>query len=390
MLLDGTGAGAERWHMLRALELAAHGRGTVEPNPMVGCVLTDASGRKVGEGWHRVFGGPHAEIDALGRAANVRGGTAYVTLEPCCHHGKTPPCADRLIAAGLARVVVAMRDPFPQVDGGGLQRLRDAGVAVEVGLCESEACRLNAPYLTLVGQGRPYFHAKWAMSADGRIATAAGESQWITGERSRRHAHVFRGTVDAIVVGVGTVLADDPSLTARPSGARTPTRVVFDSHLRTPPDGRLVATARQTPTVVFTTTSAPDAARLREAGVEVVTLPPADAKVDVAAAAAEMGRRRWTNVLLEGGSELLGSFLAAGLIDASRLYLAPKLIGGREAKGPLGGAGIAALADAAVLTTDKVEQLGDDVFWSLHRPNTPGQQETASIHPGPGHPGDLI
>ncbi|MGL5097288.1 MAG: bifunctional diaminohydroxyphosphoribosylaminopyrimidine deaminase/5-amino-6-(5-phosphoribosylamino)uracil reductase RibD, partial [Planctomycetia bacterium] len=290
--------------MRRALELAARGRGAVEPNPMVGAVVVK-DGVVVGEGWHQRYGGPHAEVhalDAVGPAA--RGATLYVTLEPCRHFGKTPPCTHRVLAAGVARVVAALRDPFPAVDGGGFAELEAAGVSTTVGVLEAEARALAAPYLRLVTTGRPFVHAKWAMTLDGRIATAVGESQWISGEASRRHAHQFRGTVDAIVVGIGTVVADDPLLTARPAGPRVAVRVVFDAFALLPPASQLVATARETPTVLATTAAAADSrvAVLERAGVEVWRLP-ADAagRPLIAAFLDEAGRRRWTNVLVEGG-----------------------------------------------------------------------------------------
>src|SRR5919197_3355884 len=207
--------------MSRALELAERGRGFVEPNPLVGAVVV-RDGRVVGEGWHRRYGEAHAEVNALAAAGEAaRGATLYVTLEPCCHHGKTPPCTDAVLRAGVRRVVAAMADPFPQVAGQGVAQLRAAGVEVEVGVCEREARELNAPYLTLLAEGRPYVHAKWAMSLDGKIATRGGDSRWISGPASREVVHRLRGRVDAILVGAGTVRADDPLLTARPLGPRT-------------------------------------------------------------------------------------------------------------------------------------------------------------------------
>ena len=205
-----------------SLALAEQGRGAVEPNPLVGAVVV-RDGVCVGEGWHQRYGGPHAEVFALAAAGEAaRGATLYVTLEPCCHHGKTPPCTDAVLGAGIRRVVAAMQDPFPQVSGKGATILRAANVSVELGLCEAEARRLNAPYLKLVGTGLPYVHLKWAMTLDGKIATRTGESKWISCDESRRPVHVLRGRVDAVVVGIGTALADDPSLTARPPGRVRP------------------------------------------------------------------------------------------------------------------------------------------------------------------------
>src|SRR5438309_708949 len=216
--------------MRQAHALAARGRGFVEPNPLVGAVVLDAAGKLAGEGWHQKSGGPHAEVHALEAAGErARGGTLVVTLEPCCHWGKTPPCTDAILRAGVRRVVAAMADPFPQVAGGGLKVLRDAGLEVRVGLCEREAKRLNAAYLKLLRTGRPWVHAKWAMTLDGKIATGTGESKWITGEAARARVHELRGRMDAIIVGKGTLLADDPLLTARPPGPRPATRVVLTS-----------------------------------------------------------------------------------------------------------------------------------------------------------------
>lgn len=354
----------DRAMMARALELAERGRGGVEPNPLVGAVVVRED-RIVAEGFHARFGGPHAEVVALDAAGDAaRGATLYVTLEPCCHHGKTPPCTDRVLSSGVRRVVIAMSDPFPQVSGRGIVRLRNAGVAVTTGCLEAEAQRLNAPYLKLLASGRPFVHAKWAMTADGRIATATGESQWITGEAARSHAHAFRGLVDAIVVGRGTVVADDPLLTARPPGPRTPSRIVLDSELRIPADCRLVQTAREVPTLVATThAAAPEAAeRLEQAGCEVLRFPPDGAgAVDVGALLDALGSRRCTNVLVEGGPRVLGAFFAAGAIDAVRVYLAPRLVGGEAAPGPIAGAGVAHLAEALRLAPPRVTVLGSDV-----------------------------
>src|SRR5262245_2742469 len=250
--------------MCHALVLAERGRGVVEPNPLVGAVVVRED-TLIGEGWHQRYGGPHAEIHALQAAGEAaRGATLYVTLEPCCHHGKTPPCTDAILRAGIARVVAAMRDPFPQVSGRGAELLRAVGVAVEMGLCEEAARRLNAPYLTLLTQQRPYVHLKWAMTLDGKIATRTGDSKWISSEASRRRVHELRGRVDGILVGSGTVLADDPLLTARPPGTRIATRIVLDSQGRTPPTCRLAATAREVPTLVVT--AGAEAAGLRGSG----------------------------------------------------------------------------------------------------------------------------
>ena len=346
--------------MRRALELAERGRGTVEPNPLVGAIVV-RDGQVAGEGWHQHFGEPHAEANALiaaGKAAH--GATLYLTLEPCCHHGKTPPCTDAILRAGVRRVVASMQDPFPQVAGKGADLLRAAGIEVEIGLCEPEARRLNAPYLKLLATGRPYVHAKWAMTLDGKIATRTGDSKWISNDGSRRRTHELRGRMDAIIVGVGTVLADDPLLTARPLGPRTPTRIVLDSHGRTPLSSQLVRTAREAPTLIATLgTKAPE---LRNAGCEVLELPSKNGRVELAALLNELGRRRMTNVLVEGGAAVLGSFLDAGAIDEVHVFLAPRLAGGAAALTPIGGRGVEKIAQALTLVECRTELIEGDVY----------------------------
>jgi diaminohydroxyphosphoribosylaminopyrimidine deaminase/5-amino-6-(5-phosphoribosylamino)uracil reductase len=353
----------EVW-MRRALALAEQGRGAVEPNPLVGAVVV-RDGALVGEGFHQRYGGPHAEVGALAAAGGAaRGATLYVTLEPCCHFGKTPPCTDAVLRAGVRRVVAAMADPFPAVAGRGAALLREAGVAVEVGLGEEQARRLNAPYLTLLAAGRPHVHAKWAMTLDGKIATHRGDSKWISNEASRRRAHALRGRMDAVLVGAGTALADDPLLTARPPGPRTATRVVLDSAGRLPPKSNLVRTAMQTPTLVATTARMPSATadQLRRAGCEVLVQPDEGGKVGLPALLRELGRRRMTNLLVEGGGEVLGSFRDAGLIDEVHAFIAPRVLGGAAARTPVGGAGVAAVAQALALTDCTVEILDGDVY----------------------------
>jgi diaminohydroxyphosphoribosylaminopyrimidine deaminase/5-amino-6-(5-phosphoribosylamino)uracil reductase len=340
--------------MTQALSLAERGRGYVEPNPLTGAVIV-RDGRPVGEGWHQRFGQAHAEVNALAVAGEAaRGATLYVTLEPCCHFGKTPPCTDAVIRAGVSRVVAAMSDPFPQVAGKGTELLRQAGVAVEMGVCEVAARRLNAPYLKLLAKGRPYVHAKWAMTLDGKIATRSGDSKWISNEASRRRVHELRGRMDAIIVGIGTVLADDPQLTARPPGPRTPVRVVLDRSGRTPVLSNLAQTARKTPTWIVT--ACEPAAKLHTLGCEVLNIPDVPALLD------EMGRRRMTNVLVEGGAGVFGSFLDAVEIDEVHVFIAPRLAGGKAAKMPIGGLGVDRIADALALAEWRAEMVEDDVY----------------------------
>ncbi len=349
--------------MQRALELAERGRGFVEPNPLVGAVLVRA-GSVVGEGWHQRFGQAHAEVNALAEAGDAaRGATLYVTLEPCCHHGKTPPCTDAVLRAGVARVVAAMLDPFPQVAGQGAAQLRAAGVPVEFGICEADARRLNAPYLKLVVAGLPYVHLKWAMTLDGKIATRTGDSQWISNAASRRRVHELRGRMDAIVVGIGTALADDPQLTARPPGPRQALRVVLDGSARLPLTSRLATTARDTPVLVAARAGA-DVARvaaLRGLGCQVLELS-GDRTLALAALMQTLGKQRLTNVLVEGGSEVLGGFVDAGLVDEVHVFVAPKLAGGRDAQGPVAGVGVAKIAEALRVADWSVERIEGDVY----------------------------
>jgi diaminohydroxyphosphoribosylaminopyrimidine deaminase/5-amino-6-(5-phosphoribosylamino)uracil reductase len=350
--------------MARALQLAARGQGAVEPNPMVGCVIARGA-EIIGEGYHRRYGGPHAEIEALAIAGpRARQATMYVTLEPCCHQGKTPPCTRAVIAAGISRVVVAQADPFPAVRGQGLAELRSAGIAVEVGVLEAASQRLNAPYLKLIQTGHPWVIAKWAMTLDGKLATAAGDSRWISNEHSRAKAHEDRGRVDAIVVGRRTAQLDDPLLTARPPGPRVATRIVVDSRASLSSDSQLVRTARNVPVIVAAGPAAPDADRhrLEQAGCEVVVLPAADPTARLVALLAELGRRRMTNVLVEGGSQLLGSLFAKDLIDEVHVFIAPKLVGGAAAVGPLGGAGRDLMSQACLLDDAVWEELAGDVY----------------------------
>jgi len=351
--------------MARALELAARARGRVEPNPMVGAVVV-SQGQAIGEGYHQQFGQPHAEVNAIRDAGPeaCRGATLYVTLEPCSHHGKTPPCVDAIREAGFARVVVAMIDPDPRNQGRGIDLLRTAGIDVEVGLREDEAQRLNAPFVKLTTTGTPFLTAKWAMSLDGKIATRTGDSQWISSPPSRHIVHELRGQADAILVGIGTALADNPRLTARPPGPRTATRIVADSRARLPLDSRLVASATDVPVLVAATDAAPpdQCTALRNAGVEVLVLPAHRGKPGIRALLEELGRRRMTNVLLEGGGELCAAALAEGVVDKLMVFVAPKLIGGRDAPTPVEGDGAGQMADALAAAAHTVERIGDDVL----------------------------
>lgn len=368
---SGLGAGArDLANMRSALALARRGLGSVWPNPAVGCVLVretesgektgGRAGRVVGRGWTQPGGRPHAETEALGRAgAAAKGATAYVTLEPCSHHGATPPCADALIAAGVGRVVAAIEDPDPRVAGQGLARLAEAGIEVTRGIGADEAAEINAGFFLRVRAGRPLVTLKLASTLDGRIAAPDGESRWITGEDARARAHVLRAEHDAVMVGSGTALADDPELTCRlpgfaedrsagPAGRRRqPVRIVMDGRLRLSPASRLTRTARETPTWVVTAEGA-DAAKkkaLAALGVEIVEVPAGpDGRVDAKAALAALGRRGLTRVLVEGGGTLAAALLKTDLVDRMAWFHAPAVLGG-EGRPAVGALALAALAE---------------------------------------------
>jgi diaminohydroxyphosphoribosylaminopyrimidine deaminase / 5-amino-6-(5-phosphoribosylamino)uracil reductase len=349
------------WMRLALLEASA-GLGHVEPNPLVGAVVV-RNGMVVGAGHHARFGGPHAEVVALAAAGDqARGSTLYVTLEPCCHFGKTPPCTNAIIAAGISRVVVGMPDPYPEVNGKGLSQLRDSGIQVEVDCSAQPARALNAPYLKRLITGLPFVTAKWAMTLDGKTAASSGDSRWISSEESRRLVHELRGRMDAVIVGIGTAEADDPLLTARgPAPPRRPVRVVLDSSCRLPVTSQLAKTARESPVLVFVTerADAARAARLAELGCEIVPLP-ATERVPIDLVLAELGRRTMTNVLVEGGGRVLGSFIDAGQVDAVDVFVAPILEGGDHGRTPIRGRGHSLMRDAVRLAQVEVSQTGGD------------------------------
>jgi diaminohydroxyphosphoribosylaminopyrimidine deaminase/5-amino-6-(5-phosphoribosylamino)uracil reductase len=322
-------------HMARALALAARALGETNPNPVVGCVVV-RKGRVVGEGFHRRAGGPHAEVAALRQAGSrARGATLYVTLEPCAHTGRTPPCAPAVAAAGVRRVVVAVRDPDPRVAGRGLRLLRASGIEVTTGVLGDRAALLNERFLVAFGRGRPFVLLKAGLTLDGRIATAAGRSKWITSPAQRRAARRLRRLFDGLAVGIGTALADDPSLLPEPRTRRPFTRVVFDSRLRLPLGSRLVRTARQQPVVVLGAPGADVRRRaLERAGVRVIALPGGPRPRAALRALWALGLR---SLMVEGGAELLGSFLADRAFDQVALFRAPLLLGGRRSLSAFGG-----------------------------------------------------
>lgn len=356
--------------MTLALRLAAKGQGTTSPNPMVGAVVV-RHGRIVGQGFHLRPGTPHAEILALRRAGQqAHGATLYVTIEPCCHLAKrTPPCVPDIIRSRVSRVVIAMQDPNPWVQGKGAAALRRAGLSVTIGVARAEARALNQSYGYWVQTGRPYVTLKAGMTLDGKLATAAGESQWITSSASRREVHHLRRVTDSVLVGVGTVLADDPSLTARTGlrceqlTPRQPLRVIVDSRLRTPLTARILAQQHRAKTIIATTPAAPAARRsqFQKRGIELLMLPVDRRRVSLSALFQELGRRGILSLLVEGGSEVNAALFGEKLVNRVCLYMAPRLLGGQNAKGLIGGDSPARLADAIELRHVVIRSVGNDI-----------------------------
>ena len=392
------GEPADRRWMQRALVLAEKGRDTVAPNPMVGAVVV-RDGKVVGEGYHREAGQEHAEVLALRAAGDrARGATLYVNLEPCCHVEKrTPPCTDAIVRAGVARVVVAMRDPNPRVFGRGLERLAGQRVDVSEGLFADRAFEQNRGFSSLIRQGRPYVTLKGAMSLDGKIATSTGDSQWISGSRSLAYAHRLRRDHDAILVGISTAMKDDPRLTNRLSGSHNhqPARVILDSTGRLPPDSRLFGEEGGGPVLHVSGPRAPERSlrQLEKSGARILVLPEVRAgEIDLRALLAVLAEEGLLTVLVEGGSRVNASFLSAGLVDRIRVVLAPLLIGGTDAIGWLGGSSPPTLAQARRLPAfSVVRRLGDDLlvgadFWGPDSlPGTEHPQEMApDTMPGTG------
>ncbi len=363
--------------MRLALVEAERGRGRTRPNPVVGCVIA-RGGEVIATGFHHRAGLPHAEVEALRRAGpRARGADAYVTLEPCNHTGRTGPCTEALIAAGVRRVFVGTLDPNPIVHGKGVRCLERNGIEVELGVLEEECRAANEPFAHFILRHRPFVVAKLAESLDGRVATRTGDSKWITGPGARREGHRLRDAADAVVVGVGTVLADDPALTCRIRGGRDPIRIVVDTAARTPRSAQVVRLARTSaaPTWIVVGRGAPARRRraLEQAGAEVIAVRERRGRVDLEALLDELGRRELLSILVEGGPTLLGDFFDRGLVDEVHAFVAPRIIGGVEARGAVGGRGPARLAESVELERLDVRRAGADL-WVVGYPTRAGRR----------------
>lgn len=351
--------------MDRAIELAYRGVGAVNPNPLVGAVIVKNK-QIIAEGWHACYGQWHAERNALDRCGNeAQGATLYVTLEPCCHHGKTPPCTEAIIEHGIAKVYVGILDPNPLVAGKGVKQLQEAGIEVEVGIQEEAIRTMNRVFLKYIATGKPWVTLKCAMTLDGKIATHTGHSRWITGEAARIRVHELRREYTAILVGIGTALADNPMLNCRlPQEGRQPIRVVVDSWARIETNSRLVQTAREYPTLLVHTSDALDEkiTELTNCGVDCICCKKRNSKVDIEAMLLELGKRKIDSILVEGGGTLNYAFLEQKCLDQVYAFIAPKLIGGRNAKTAIEGEGIAHMDEAIALTSTTVERIGNDIL----------------------------
>lgn len=354
---------AEIKYMTRALELAELGRGRTNPNPMVGAVIVK-NGKIIGEGYHERYGEAHAEVNAFKNATeDVTGADMYVTLEPCSHYGKTPPCADLIIAKKIKRVVIGTLDPNPLVAGKGIKKLEAAGIETLIGVLDEENRELNEIFMKYISQKHPFVLLKSAMSLDGKIATVSGQSRWISNETSRAHAHGLRNRYMAIMVGIQTVLADNPELTCRLPNARNPLRIIVDSTLRIPEDARVLQDQERAPTLIAVAKAADDAKkqRLIARGIKIMELPGTDKRVDLAELFRQLGASGIDSVLVEGGATLAFSVLESGAVDKICCYIAPILLGGVNAPTALGGAGIAELTEAVRLKDIQITQLENDI-----------------------------
>lgn len=352
--------------MHRALTLAELAKGRTSPNPLVGAVVVK-DGKIIAEGYHKKAGGPHAEIHALDAAGkNAQGSTLYVTLEPCCHWGRTPPCTDTIIKSGIAHVYVTHLDPNPKVAGKGIKELEKSGIKTTVGICAEAAETLNEVYIKHISTGYPFVILKTAMSLDGKIATSTGESQWITSESSREKAHEIRDQVDAIIVGIGTILSDDPALTTRLPGkkGKDPIRIVLDSHARTPLTARVFNPNSLAKVIIAVTPHAPkkNIALLKERQAEIIVIPDKDGRVCFKTLMQTLGERHITSVLVEGGGKVNASAFESGVVDKVMCFIAPKFIGGIKAPGIINGDGIKRLIDAPELQRLSITQINNDLL----------------------------
>jgi len=349
--------------MEMAIDLALHGEGNVNPNPLVGALVV-ADGKVIGRGYHQKYGAPHAEIVALEEAGTqARGADLYVTLEPCCHHGQQPPCTEQIIAAGIARIFIASRDPNPIVNGRGIAQLRESGLDVTVGLLAKRAQRMNDIFFTYITTGIPFVHLKLAMSIDGKIATRTGDSKWITNEQSRCAAHQLRRKYMALLVGVKTVITDDPQLTVRHVSGRNPLRIILDGKGRIPVDARLFAEPGRT-IIVTATMPQETAQRIKMRGGEVWYLKQHENKFDLRQLLQRLGKERIDGLLIEGGGSTAASFLEAGLVDKVSFFFTPLIIGGERAVSAVGGTGAAAITNAIRLTEISTERINDDLVYT--------------------------
>lgn len=349
--------------MRLALQLAKKGCGYVNPNPLVGAALVK-DGRVIGTGYHERFGAPHAEVNALANCVeSPEGATLYVTLEPCCHYGKTPPCTEAILNAGIKSVVVGSSDPNPLVKGKGIRLLREKGVEVVEGVLRSECDRLNEAFFHFVQTGKPYVVMKYAMTMDGKTAAYTGYSKWITGETARNHVHKDRLRYSAIMVGIGTVIADDPLLTCRIEGGRNPLRIICDTSLRLPLTSRLVTTANEVPTLIATSCRDLQAQQpYLEAGCRILSLDQKEGHLDLHELMITLGSEKIDSILLEGGGILNWSALQAGIVNRVQAYIAPKLLGGSNGKTPVAGPGVPSPEDGFLLTNTVVTYLGEDIL----------------------------
>lgn len=354
----------DNYYMNRVIELARMGEGRTSPNPLVGAVIVK-DGRIIGEGYHKYYGGNHAEVEAIKNAKeSVKGATIYVNLEPCSHYGKTPPCAIRLVKEGFIKVVIGMSDPNPKVSGQGIKVLEDSGIEVVVGVLEKEAKELNEVFIKYITLGMPFVYLKYAMTLDGKIASIKGDSKWISNEKSRQEVHKLRNKVSGIMVGIGTIIADNPSLTARINEGHDPTRIIVDSNCRISPKAKVLQIESDARTIVAVTRNADPlkVALIEETGAEILVIDERDGRVDLKCLMKLLGKKGIDSILIEGGGSLIWSALESELVDKVQVYIAPKLIGGVKAATPIGGKGIKLMSEAVEIYDIKRKIFDEDIM----------------------------